>query len=79
MIDVDDNGCGMSEEALNKLRTDIEIRDMSRSKSIGLYNINQRLKLHYGEGYRLHVYSEQGTGTRIRLMIPLKKMENGKR
>ncbi len=79
LIDVDDNGCGMSEEALNKLRTDIEIRDMSRSKSIGLYNINQRLKLHYGEGYRLHVYSEQGTGTRVRLMIPVKKMENEKR
>lgn len=78
-IDVDDNGCGMSEETLNRLRTDIEIRDMSRSKSIGLYNINQRLKLHYGEGYRVHVYSEQGTGTRVRLMIPTEKMENGKR
>lgn len=78
-IDVDDNGCGMAEETLNRLRTDIEIRDMSRSKSIGLYNINQRLKLHYGEGYRVHVYSEQGTGTRVRLMIPTEKMENGKR
>ncbi|MDE5940395.1 MAG: sensor histidine kinase [Lachnospiraceae bacterium] len=79
LIDVDDNGCGMSEEALNKLRTDIEIRDMSRSKSIGLYNINQRMKLHYGEGYRLHMYSERGMGTRVRLMIPKKAMENQKR
>lgn len=73
-IDVDDNGCGMTEETLGKLRTDIEIRDMSRSKSIGLYNINQRLKLHYGEGYRVHVYSEPGKGTRVRLMIPAEKM-----
>lgn len=73
VIDVEDNGCGMSEEALSRLRTDIEIRDMSRSKSIGLYNINQRLKLHYGEGYRLHVYSEPGRGTRIRLLIPIQK------
>lgn len=72
-IDVDDNGCGMVEETLSKLRTDIEIRDMSRSKSIGLYNINQRLKLHYGEGYRVHVYSEPGKGTRVRLMIPAEK------
>lgn len=72
-IDVDDNGCGMTEETLGKLRTDIEIRDMSRSKSIGLYNINQRLKLHYGEGYRVHVYSEPGKGTRVRLMIPAEK------
>lgn len=73
MIDVNDNGCGMPEDVLHKLRTDIEIRDMSRSKSIGLYNINQRLKLHYGEGYRLHVYSEPGVGTRVRLMIPKEK------
>lgn len=75
MIDVDDNGCGMSEEALYKLRMDIEIRDMSRSKSIGLYNINQRMKLHYGEGYRIHVYSEPGQGTRVRLMIPAEKVD----
>lgn len=75
LIDVDDNGCGMTEETLNRLRTDIEIRDMSRSKSIGLYNINQRMKLHYGERYRVHVYSEPGQGTRVRLMIPKEKME----
>ena len=76
LIDVEDDGCGMTEEALCKLRMDIEIRDMSRNKSIGLYNINQRMKLHYGEGYRVHVYSEQGKGTRVRLVIPTEKMEN---
>lgn len=79
LIDVDDNGCGMSEEVLARLRKDIEIRDMSRSKSIGLYNINQRMKLHYGEDYRLHVYSEQGKGTRVRLMIPAEMMGQGGR
>lgn len=74
IIDVDDNGCGMTEEALYRLRRDIEIRDMSRSKSIGLYNINQRMKLHYGEGYRVHVYAEPGVGTRVRLVLPAEKM-----
>lgn len=74
IIDVDDNGCGMTEEALYRLRRDIEIRDMSRSKSIGLYNINQRMKLHYGEGYRVHVYAEPGKGTRVRLVLPAEKM-----
>lgn len=70
VIDVDDNGCGMDEETLGKLRRNIEVRDMSRSRSIGLYNINQRMKLHYGDGYRIHIYSEPGQGTRIRLLIP---------
>lgn len=74
IIDVDDNGCGMTEEELYRLRRDIEIRDMSRSKSIGLYNINQRMKLHYGEGYRVHVYAEPGVGTRVRLVLPAETM-----
>lgn len=74
IIDVEDNGCGMTEEALGRLRHDIEIRDMSRSKSIGLYNINQRMKLHYGEGYRVHVYAEPEKGTRVRLILPAERM-----
>ena len=71
-IDVEDNGCGMTEEILEKLRNEIEIRDMSRSKSIGLYNINQRINQHYGNGYRTHIYSEKQEGTLVRLVIPVK-------
>lgn len=76
IIDVDDNGCGMDEETLGRLRRDIEVRDMSRSKSIGLYNINQRMKLHYGDAYRIHIYSESGQGTRIRLILPMDESGN---
>lgn len=75
MIDVDDNGCGMTEEQLGKLRKDIEIRDLSRNKSIGLYNINQRMKLHYGDGYRIHIYAEPDIGTRVRLAFPIDQMQ----
>lgn len=75
IIDVDDNGCGMTKEELAKLQEDIEIRDMSRSKSIGLYNINQRMKLRYGEKYHLQIYSEPQKGTRVRLTIPVKKTQ----
>ncbi len=78
IIDIDDNGCGMTEETLNQLRNDIEIRDMSRNKSIGLYNINQRMKLHFGDGYRIHVYSEPQIGTRVRLLLPIDQiMQDG--
>lgn len=74
-IDVTDNGGGMTEAVLEKLRKDIEIKDMSRSKSIGLYNINQRIKLSYGDHYRIHIYSEIQTGTTVRLMFPIEKMK----
>lgn len=70
-IDVTDNGCGMSGEKLSQLRKDIEVRDLARSKSIGLYNINRRIQLHYGDGWRIHIYSEQGKGTTVRLMFPV--------
>ncbi|MCM1267382.1 MAG: histidine kinase [Bacteroidales bacterium] len=76
IVDVEDNGCGMTEEVLGRLRRDIEIRDMSRSKSIGLYNINQRIKLHYGEGYRIHIYAEPEKGTRVRLVLPADKLRD---
>lgn len=73
-IDISDNGNGMTEEVLEQLRHDIEVRDMSKSKSIGLYNINQRIKLCYGDTCRLHVYSEYQQGTTVRLMLPVDKM-----
>lgn len=75
MIDIEDNGCGMTKEELDKLHENIEIRDMSRSKSIGLYNINQRMKLCYGEAYHMRVYAESGKGTRVRLTVPAQKTD----
>ena len=65
----------MTKEELDRLHENIEIRDMSRSKSIGLYNINQRMKLCYGEAYHMHIYAEAGAGTRVRLTFPAQKNE----
>ncbi len=75
-IDVEDNGCGMEEEELKKLRCSIEVRDTGRSKSIGLYNISQRLSLHYGGARNLRIYSESGKGTMVRLTFFLENMKN---
>lgn len=70
-IDVSDNGCGIEEKELAELNRNIEIRDVSRSKSIGLYNINQRIKLSYGTAYGMKIDSVQGEGTTVHLVIPL--------
>lgn len=70
-IDVRDNGCGMDEDELAKLRQEIEIKDSGRSKSIGLYNINQRMKLSYGKEYGIKIDSLPGSGTTVHLMLPL--------
>ena len=74
LIRVKDNGCGMKEEALEELRRNIDVKDFGRSKSIGLYNINQRLNLHYGGSRNMRIYSEEGKGTTVRLTFFLKDL-----
>ena len=71
-IDIFDNGEGMDEDRLRTLRQDILTKDTGRTHSIGLYNINQRLKLLYGEENGLQIDSHVGMGTRVRLRIPMK-------
>lgn len=71
-IAISDNGCGMTARELCELTENIEIRDIGRSKSIGLYNINQRLKLSYGPKYGVRIMSETGRGTIVRMVVPAK-------
>lgn len=72
-IEIRDNGCGMTDQKLNELMEDIEVKDSGRTKSIGLYNINQRLKLSYGQDYGIKILSQTGVGTMVQMMIPIKK------
>lgn len=72
-IDVTDNGQGMEEAELHALRNSINIKDISRSRSIGLYNINQRMKICYGTGYGMQIDSKLGSGTTVRLLMPAER------
>lgn len=75
-ISVSDNGCGMALETLERLRTDIVIRNPEKKESIGLYNINQRVKLCYGNAYGMTIDSESGKGTTVTIHLPEKVMHN---
>lgn len=44
--------------------------------SIGLRNVDERLRLLYGEPYRLTIESELGQGTRVMIRVPLKQPES---
>ena len=61
----------MDEETLTALKQHIADHDPSDTKSIGLYNINQRIHLLYGEEYGLTLESEPGKGTTVVLTLPL--------
>ena len=69
-IDISDNGCGMDAEQVQQLRNSIIVRNPNIKASIGLYNINQRIKLCYGSRYGLKISSVLGEGTTISLVIP---------
>ncbi|MDE6128202.1 MAG: sensor histidine kinase, partial [Lachnospiraceae bacterium] len=71
-IAVSDNGCGMGADELETLRIRMAQKTLDRTASIGLCNINQRIRLYYGEAYGMAIESIQGAGTCITLKIPVK-------
>jgi two-component system sensor histidine kinase YesM len=60
-FEVIDDGPGFGESRLKRLSWDFEEnREIYKGKSIGLYNINRRLKLNYGETYGLKIEDKDG-------------------
>lgn len=66
---VADNGSGMSPEQLKVLQ-DCNKTSPKGHHSIGLANVNQRLRSYYGEEYGLLVDSIPGEGTIIDIVLP---------
>lgn len=75
LIRISDNGKGMTPEELEALLVRIATRDETRTRSIGLYNIDQRLQLFYGPACKLQVESTAGIKTTFTLRLPLDKIK----
>lgn len=69
-ICIADNGVGMEADELNERLRRNDLSYIEEGNSIGLYNINARLKMLYGERYGLSVESRLGEGTSIRMILP---------
>ena len=70
-IDVIDNGIGMPPETVAHLLTDGKY-ERKRGSGIGLKNVDQRIKLYFGQEYGLEIKSEPDVGTRVRIHLPMK-------
>ena len=68
VISVSDNGAGIPEEVLEKLRD-------HQADGSGVQNVTERLKLFFGPEAEVDIQSALGSGTRIVLTCPLKKQE----
>jgi two-component system sensor histidine kinase YesM len=60
-----DNGQGIKEDELERLRQYINEDQSDVTGHIGIKNVNQRIKLYFGNQYGLQLDSEYGKGTRV--------------
>ena len=70
-----DNGCGIAADALEKINADLKEpfqpgQPRNGRVSIGIYNVNSRLKLNYGDKYGVRIFSEVGVGTTAEIEFP---------
>jgi two-component system LytT family sensor kinase len=60
VIEVDDNGLGISQQRMAQVYLE----------GIGISNVHERLRLLYGDDFRMDIHSQEGQGTQIRIEIP---------
>ena len=66
-----DNGLGMTEEQVGNLFTGASHVDSKRGSGIGVKNVNERIKLYFGEKYGLSIESEPDEGTTVKIHLPV--------
>lgn len=70
VITIQDNGAGMDADSMNQLLEQNDIRRVESGVSIGILNVNARLKKLFGCEYGLHIESTPGEGTTVTITVP---------
>lgn len=69
---VEDNGIGMTREQMDSLN--LELTDRVHTQGgIGVFNVNERLKLYFGDECGLHYQPSSMGGTGIEMLLPRQK------
>lgn len=78
LITVSDDGKGMTEEKLRALSGKLSTMNMddvdpqtNRKGGIAMLNVNNRIKLLFGEKYGINIYSTLEAGTDVEITLPL--------
>lgn len=67
---VSDNGRGMTVDELDKLAEKLARRDLPTEHGIGLYNVNERLRLYFSDNRGLIIQSRENAGTSVSFSVP---------
>ena len=74
VIEVWDDGAGISTERLQGLIKSINLSEIEENPTtFGLRNVNQRIKLHFGEPYGLSIESTENIYTKVTIRIPFRQ------
>lgn len=74
-ITVIDNGIGIEPEALAEIRSRLD-SDEERTKHVGMFNTNKRLKLMYNHMYSFRIRSKPGLGTMVEMILPVQEVRH---
>jgi two-component system sensor histidine kinase YesM len=70
-LEVRDNGVGMAEAQLAQIRAYLAGGgEHPKMNGFGLYNVHERLKIHFGINYGLTIESQENVGTVVTVTIP---------
>jgi two-component system sensor histidine kinase YesM len=69
---ISDNGAGINALRLNEIR---EGMNNDSTQGYGMRNVNERIKLHFGDNYGLEIDSEYHKWTTVKIIIPLIREE----
>ncbi len=67
---IEDNGLGMLKEQVERLFSDTSHVPSRRGSGIGVRNVNERIKLYFGDMYGLTIDSKPDEETRIYIRLP---------
>jgi len=67
---IQDNGLGMTSQQAESLLTDRPHVSSVRGSGIGVKNVNERIRLYFGEAYGLSIESEPDEGTAVTICLP---------
>ncbi len=75
VITIEDNGAGMDAEAMNEQLKKADLSRIELGRSIGVMNVNARVKNVYGDDCGIHYESNPREGTRAVIVLPIVREE----
>ncbi len=69
-IEISDDGIGMDEDKCSYINNELQTEYIKEENHIGIKNVNQRIKLSFGENYGIEIKSKINIGTSIIIAVP---------